>query len=101
MFDFYIFRGNTFFKLGKIKDTYFFAGDKLKITIYKNPYVDKFYYEKNMVVEENTEKIEIFLNKDDTLKLPAEELILEVELKHGPVIKTFQYNILVKEDSNE
>lgn len=93
-----LFRGDTFLK--QIASTYQFeVGDELHIAVMENEYSRNYLYEHTIVVDTETNEIDLEIPSVKTRNFPIKRLLLEIELttKSG-VVQTNQYELNVKAD---
>lgn len=94
-----MFRGDTFLKEIFSEDYEFKPNDQMHVAVLKSAYSDKFLYEKKIIIDKETNKVELEIPPKETSQFPTEKIILEIELttKDG-FVKTNQYELDVKAD---
>ena len=92
------FRGDTFLKNIKAQNYTFQEGDKIHIAILKNAYSKEYLYEEVIEVDGATDTISLEISAEEMAKLPVDKLLLEIELTTGDIVKTHQYDLVIKAD---
>ena len=92
------FRGDTFLKNIKAQNYTFQEGDKIHIAILKNAYSKEYLYEEVIEVDGATDTISLEISAEEMAKLPVDKLLLEIEMTTSDIVKTHQYDLVIKAD---
>lgn len=94
-----LFRGDTFFKTFEVEDYKLRNGDKLHIAVMKNAYSEKYLFEKEIEIKNETNEFDVEILPNETKDFPIAELLLEIELTTvDGIVQTNQYKIIVEAD---
>lgn len=93
-----LFRGDTFYKSVTAGDYIFQPDDILRVAILNNTIDNIKLYENEIKVTEQTTSILVEIPASKTKELKPGILILELELTYSGIVKTEQFELLVKAD---
>lgn len=93
-----IFRGDTFYKSVTAGDYIFQPDDILRVAILNNTIDNIKLYENEIKVTEETTSILVEIPASKTKELKPGILVLELELTYTGIVKTEQFELLVKAD---
>ena len=93
-----IFRGDTFYKSVTAGDYIFQPDDILRVAILNNTIDNIKLYENEIKVTEETTSILVEIPASKTKELKPGFLVLELELTYTGIVKTEQFELLVKAD---
>ena len=93
-----LFRGDTFYKSVTAGDYIFQPDDILRVAIFNNTLDETKLYENEIKVTEETSSILVEIPASKTKELKPGILVLELELTYSGVVKTEQFELLVKAD---
>lgn len=93
-----LFRGDSFIKTIKPTNYTFQAGDIIKYAVIQNEYSKDYLFHNEIKIEKEVESVDIDINASETSKFPVGNLLLEIELTYGGLVKTTQYNLKVEAD---
>ena len=93
-----LFRGDTFYKSVTAGDYIFQPDDILRIAVLNNTVDNIKLYENEIKVTEETTSILVEIPASKTKELKPGILVLELELTYSGIVKTEQFELLVKAD---
>lgn len=93
-----IFRGDTFYKSVTAGDYIFQPDDILRVAILNNTIDNIKLYENEIKITEETTSILVEIPASKTKELKPGFLVLELELTYSGIVKTEQFELLVKAD---
>ena len=93
-----LFRGDTFYKSVTAGDYIFQPDDILRVAIFNNTLDEIKLYENEIKVTEETTSILVEIPASKTKELKPGILVLELELTYSGIVKTGQFELLVKAD---
>lgn len=93
-----LFRGDTFYKSVTAGDYIFQPDDILRVAILNNTIDNIKLYENEIKVTEQTTSILVEIPASKTKELKPGILVLELELTYSGIVKTEQFELLVKAD---
>ena len=93
-----LFRGDTFYKSVTAGDYIFQPDDILRIAVLNNTVDNIKLYENEIKVTEETTSILVEIPANKTKELKPGILVLELELTYSGIVKTEQFELLVKAD---
>ena len=93
-----LFRGDTFYKSVVAGDYVFQPDDILRVAILNNTVDNIKLYENEIKITEEQNNIFIEIPASKTKELKPGILVLELELTYSGVVKTEQFELLVKAD---
>ena len=93
-----LFRGDTFYKSVTAGDYIFQPDDVLRVAIFNNTIDETKLYENEIKVTKETSSILVEIPASKTKELKPGILVLELELTYSGVVKTEQFEHLVKAD---
>lgn len=93
-----LFRGDTFYKSVTAGDYIFQPDDILRVAILNNTIDNIKLYENEIKVTEETTSILVEIPASKTKELKPGILVLELELTYSGIVKTEQFELLVKAD---
>lgn len=93
-----LFRGDTFYKSVTAGDYIFQPDDILRVAIFNNTLDEIKLYENEIKVTEETTSILVEIPASKTKELKPGILVLELELTYSGIVKTEQFELLVKAD---
>lgn len=93
-----LFRGDTFYKSVTAGDYVFQPDDILRVAILNNTLDETKLYENEIKVMEEQTSILVEIPASKTKELKPGILVLELELTYSGIVKTQQFELLVKAD---
>lgn len=93
-----LFRGDTFYKSVTAGDYIFQPDDILRVAILNNTLDETKLYENEIKVMEEQTSILVEIPASKTKELKPGILVLELELTYSGIVKTQQFELLVKAD---
>ena len=93
-----LFRGDTFYKSVTAGDYIFQANDILRVAILNNAVDNIKLYENEIKITEEQTSILLEIPASKTKELKPGILVLELELTYSGIVKTEQFELLVKAD---
>ena len=93
-----LFRGDTFYKSVTAGDYIFQANDILRVAILNNTVDNIKLYENEIKITEEQTNILLEIPASKTKELKPGILVLELELTYSGIVKTEQFELLVKAD---
>ena len=93
-----LFRGDTFYKSVTAGDYKFQPDDVLRVAILNNTIDNIKLYENEIKITEEQTSILVEIPASETKELKPGILVLELELTYSGVVKTEQFELLVKAD---
>lgn len=93
-----LFRGDTFYKSVTAGDYVFQANDILRVAILNNTVDNIKLYENEIKITEEQTNILLEIPASKTKELKPGILVLELELTYSGIVKTEQFELLVKAD---
>lgn len=93
-----LFRGDTFYKSVTAGDYIFQPDDILRVAILNNTLDETKLYENEIKVTEEQTSILVEIPASETKELKPGILVLELELTYSGIVKTEQFELLVKAD---
>lgn len=93
-----LFRGDTFYKSVTAGDYVFQPDDILRVAILNNTLDETKLYENEIKVTEEQTSILVEIPASKTKELKPGILVLELELTYSGIVKTQQFELLVKAD---